>query len=58
MGSGLSFEKPERKFGFNGEEKLDGTKGESFDVDKGSLGVQRGNAPWVLEYRGGCSLGS
>lgn len=41
----------ERKFGFNGEEKLGGTKGESFDVNEGLLGVQRErereSAPWV-----------
>ena len=39
----------ERIFGFNGEEKLGGIKGEgeSFNVDEGSLGVQKGNAPSV-----------
>ena len=31
----------ERKFGFNGKEKLGGTKSESFDVNEGLLGVQR-----------------
>ena len=47
LGSGLSFENPERKFGFNREENLGGSKGESFDVDEGHSGVQRGNASWV-----------
>ena len=47
MSYGLSVENSKKKFGFNGEKKLGGTKGESFDVDEGLLGVQRGNAPWA-----------
>ena len=46
MDFGLSFENPERKFGFNGEEKIGGIKGESFDVDEGPLEFRR-NALWV-----------
>ena len=59
MDSGPSFESPERKFGFNGERKLVGTKCESFDVNEGPLGVQRENAlGFYLKFRWGCSLSS